>query len=70
MSDDQNNQDWQKLINQLIQHYENKHLKNMKDDNMARNNSFVFLDNNTLHMLITFMMVILNKICYQMTAFG
>lgn len=57
MSDNQNNLDRQKLIKQLIEGYE----KELQDDEGQKDNSFVFLEKNTLHMFITFMLMLLDK---------
>ncbi|WP_067724770.1 hypothetical protein [Oceanobacillus damuensis] len=61
MSNNQNNPDRQKLIKQLIERFEKEQLEELQDDKGKNDNSFVFLEKNTLQMFITFMLMLLDK---------
>ena len=61
MNNNQNNSNIEKLIKQLIDGYKKEHLEELGSDNRKENNSFVFLEKNTLHMFISFMLILLEK---------
>ncbi|WP_101846090.1 hypothetical protein [Halobacillus sp. Marseille-P3879] len=48
----QHEQDQELLVKHLIRQFMRDQLNDLKNDKKERNNSFVFLENNTLNMLI------------------
>ncbi|MGJ9458030.1 hypothetical protein [Oceanobacillus sp. CF4.6] len=61
MSNNENNQEQQLLIKQLVRDYLEENIEGVKNEDLKKDNSFVFLENKTLHMMITFMLTHLNN---------
>ncbi|WP_249872160.1 hypothetical protein [Oceanobacillus saliphilus] len=65
MNSSQNNQDQQLLIKQLIRDYLKKNIKEVKKEDLEEDNSFVFLENKTLQIIITFILTHLDNHPFQ-----
>ncbi|MBM7573686.1 hypothetical protein [Aquibacillus albus] len=62
MSYDPNNEEQQLLVKQLIRSYMKEQTEQLNNENREnKNNSFVFLENNTLNMLLTYMFMQLDN---------
>lgn len=61
MNYNQNDQDQQKLYKNMIEHLEKEYLEHQNGDKKERNNSYVFLENNTLHLLINLITMLVDK---------
>ncbi|MCP3029090.1 hypothetical protein [Halobacillus sp. A5] len=54
-------QDQKLLVKHLIRQFMRDQLKDLKENKKSRNNSFVFLENNTLNMLIIHLLMNFEK---------
>ncbi|WP_174615534.1 hypothetical protein [Virgibacillus ihumii] len=53
------------LINQLLKDYLEENMKDLMDTSNEKNNSFLFLDGNTLHMIIAHILMNSNTNFYN-----
>ena len=61
MNSSQNNEEQQVLIKQLVSSFMKDYSEQLNSKEKGNNNSFVFLENNTLQMLITYMFMHLDN---------
>jgi penicillin-binding protein-related factor A (putative recombinase) len=48
------------LFKQLIRHFMNEQLEQLKENSKNKNRSFVYLENNTLNMLLVYLLMQMN----------